>query len=66
MAGKTEQADSAEEVLFAVKNPGRSSSAPFALRTTTASTVLDLKRQLSREYDGNPDPQVQTVRFRGC
>lgn len=65
MAGKTEQADSAQEVLFAVKNPGRSSSAPFALRTTTASTVLDLKRQLSREYDGKPDPQVQTIIYAG-
>ena len=66
MATQTAGADKAQEVLFAVKNPGRSSTDPFELRTNTASTVLDLKKQLSREYHGKPDPQCQTVRLRGC
>ena len=49
-------------VEFIIKNPSGSNNPPFMLRASLASTVLDLKQQLHREYQSKPNPQSQTVR----
>ena len=48
-------------VEFIIKNPTGANAPTFTLRATLASTVLDLKKQLQKEYPGNPSPQSQTV-----
>lgn len=50
-----------DEVLFTVKNPAKLTSTPYKLRAKLSSRVSDLKQIVQREYDGHPDPQVQTV-----
>lgn len=52
---------SSDIVEFIIKNPSGSNTPPFTLRASLASTVLDLKKQLHKEYQGRPEPQSQTV-----
>ncbi|KAL3137454.1 hypothetical protein ABBQ38_004745 [Trebouxia sp. C0009 RCD-2024] len=52
-------------VEFIIKNPTGANSLTFTLRATSASTVLDLKKQLQTQYPGNPDSQSQTIIYAG-
>ena len=48
-------------VEFIIKNPAGPNSPAFTLRASLSSTVLDLKKQLQKEYQGKPHPAAQTV-----
>ena len=48
-----------DELSLLVKNPAGAADAQ--VRVPASATVGDVKRTLSREYSGNPDPSLQTV-----
>ena len=53
---------SSDMVEFVIKSPTGGNTPTFTLRASLASTVLDLKKQLQKEYPGHPDTHFQTVR----
>ena len=53
-------------VEFVIKSPTGGNTPTFTLRASLASTVLDLKKQLQKEYPSHPETQCQTVSQANC
>ena len=48
-------------VEFVIKSPTGGNTPTFTLRAPLASTVLDLKKQIQKEYPSHPETHCQTV-----
>jgi hypothetical protein len=49
-------------VTFTIKNPSKHEADAFKLVVPLSATLADIQRRIAAEYDGNPSPQLQTVR----
>lgn len=49
-------------VTFTIKNPSKQEADAFRLCVPLSATLADIQRRIAAEYDGNPSPQLQTVR----
>ena len=54
-----ETTDKTTELSLLVKNPAGAADAQ--VKVPASATIGDVKRTLSREYSGNPEPSLQTV-----
>jgi hypothetical protein len=50
------------QVSFTIKNPSKHDADAFKLTVPLSATLADIQRRIEAEYDGNPSPNVQTVR----
>lgn len=49
-------------ITFTIKNPSKHEADAFRLCVPLSATLADIQRRIAAEYDGNPSPQLQTVR----
>jgi hypothetical protein len=57
---------SGTDIEFNVKCPSRPALGDFKLLVPTSATVGEVKRRLSQNYPGNPEPATITVRVLPC
>jgi hypothetical protein len=50
------------QVSFTIKNPSKHDADAFKLTVPLSATLADIQRRIEAEYDGNPSPNLQTVR----